>query len=128
MTTSNYFAFSAAWPKIDDDVAEISLRVGDRVISRIADTDKQTVRDYFRASSTSLAFWLADNWWRLRWETIKDFKLPSVDWRLRHELMLQLEEGGNTASLGSLEKCKRGRLTSLDVQLVVLLTPELFAT
>ncbi len=94
MTTSNYFAFSAAWPKIDDDVAEISLRVGDRVISRIADTDKQTVRDYFRASSTSLAFWLADNWWRLRWETIKDFKLPSVDWRLRHEL--------NSASGGAL--------------------------
>ena len=94
MTVSNYFKLSAAWPKGSDDVAEISLRVGDRVISRIADTEKGTVRDFFRASSTGLAFWLADNWWRLRWETISDSRLPSVDWRLRHEL--------NSASGGAL--------------------------
>jgi hypothetical protein len=94
MTASSYFKFSTAWPKGSDDVAEISLRVGHRVISRIADTEKQTVRDYFRASSTGLALWLADNWWRLRWETIRDFRFPSVDWRLRHEL--------NSASGGTL--------------------------
>ena len=72
MTISNHFQFSAAWPKNSDDVAEIFLCVGDSVISRIADTKKGTVRDYFRASSTSLALWLADNWWRLRWETISE--------------------------------------------------------
>lgn len=94
MTVSNYFKFSAAWLKGSDDVAEISLRVGDSVISRIADTEKGTVRDFFRASSMGLAFWLADNWWRLRWETISDSRLPSVDWRLRHEL--------NSASGGAL--------------------------
>ncbi|CAE6768182.1 hypothetical protein R69619_03715 [Paraburkholderia nemoris] len=94
MSISSYFRFSAAWPKREDDAAEISLRVGDRVISRIADTEKQTVRDYFRASSTGLALWLADNWWRLRWETIRDSRFPSVDWRLRHEL--------NSASGGAL--------------------------
>ena len=94
MTVPDYFKFSAAWPKGSDDVAEISLRVGDRVISRIADTEKGTVRDFFRASSTGLAFWLADNWWRLRWETISDSRFPSVDWRLRHEL--------NSASGGAL--------------------------
>jgi hypothetical protein len=94
MTISSYFKFSAAWPKGSDDVAEISLRVGDRVISRIADTEKHTVRDFFRASSTGLALWLADNWWRLRWETIRDSRFPSVDWRLRHEL--------NSASGGAL--------------------------
>lgn len=94
MTTSRYFKFSAAWPKGSDDVADISLRVGEGVISRIADTEKQTVRDYFRASSTGLALWLADNWWRLRWETIRDSRFPSVDWRLRHEL--------NSASGGAL--------------------------
>lgn len=86
MTVSNHFKFSATWPKGSDDVAEISLRVGDSVISRIADTEKGTVRDFFRASSTALAFWFADHWWRLRWETISDSRLPSVDWRLRHEL------------------------------------------
>lgn len=94
MTVPSYFKFSAAWPKGSDDVAEISLRVGDRVISRIADTEKGTVRDFFRVSSTGLAFWLADNWWRLRWETIRDSRFPSVDWRLRHEL--------NSASGGAL--------------------------
>lgn len=94
MTISPHFKFSADWPKGSDDVAEISLRVGDSVISRIADTEKHTVRDFFRASTTALAFWLADNWWRLRWETIRDSRLPSVDWRLRHEL--------NSASGGAL--------------------------
>ncbi len=94
MTISNYFQFSATWPKGSDDVAEILLRVGDSVISRIADTKIGTNRDYFRASSTCLALWLADNWWRLRWETISDSGLPSVDWRLRHEL--------NSASGGAL--------------------------
>ncbi len=94
MTASSDFKFSTAWPEGSEDVAEISLRVGDRVISRIADTGKQTVRDYFRASSTGLALWLADNWWRLRWEAIRDFRFPSVDWRLRHEL--------NSASGGTL--------------------------
>ena len=94
MTISKYFQFSATWLKDSDDVAEICLRVGGSVISRVADTKKGTLRDYFRASSTSLALWLADNWWRLRWETISDSGLPSVDWRLRHEL--------NSASGGAL--------------------------
>jgi Zn-dependent peptidase ImmA (M78 family) len=86
MNTSSKFTFSAVWPKRDDDIADISLQVGDSIISRIADTKKGTVRDYFRASSTNIAFWLADNWWRLRWETIKDARFSSVDWRLRHEM------------------------------------------
>jgi hypothetical protein len=94
MTIPNHFKFAATWPHGSDDIAEMSLRVGDRVISRIADTEKGTVRDFFRASSTGLALWLADNWWRLRWETISDSRLPSVEWRLRHEL--------NSASGGAL--------------------------
>ena len=94
MTGSSSFSFTAAWPNGGDDVADFTLRVGDTIVSRIADTDKQSVRDYFRASSTSLALWLADNWWRLRWETIRDSRLPSVDWRMRHEL--------NSASGGAL--------------------------
>lgn len=86
MNTSSKFTFSAVWQSPSDDVAEISLCVGESIISRIADTKKGTVRDYFRASSTNMAFWLLDNWWRLRWETIADARFPSVDWRLRHEM------------------------------------------
>lgn len=94
MISPKFFQFTANWPTDSGDVAEVSLRVGDRVISRLADTEKRTVRDFFRASSTGLALWMADNWWRLRWETVADSRFPSVDWRLRHEL--------NSASGGAL--------------------------
>ena len=94
MTHSSYFQFSADGPQGSDDVAEISLRLGNHVLSRIADTEKQTVRDYFRASATGLALWFADNWWRLRWETLSGVSSPGVNWRLRHEL--------NSASGGAL--------------------------
>ncbi|ALU90689.1 hypothetical protein [Herbaspirillum rubrisubalbicans] len=86
MNTSRSFTFSANWPDPTDDVAEFRLQLGHTVISRIADIGKGTNRDYFRASATTLAFWLADNWWRLRWETLSGNGLPSIDWRLRHEL------------------------------------------
>ena len=93
MNTSKFFSFDANWPTAGD-AAEISIRLGTTVISRIADTQKGTIRDYFRASSTGLALWLADNWWRLRWETVHDARFPAVEWRLRHEL--------NSASGGAL--------------------------
>ncbi|WP_341666987.1 hypothetical protein [Alcaligenes sp. SDU_A2] len=86
MIDSHDLTLSAQWPAGSDDVAEIFLKVGDKVISRIEDTETQTMRDCFRASALSLAFWFADHWWRLRWETIRDNRAPSVDWRLRHEL------------------------------------------
>ena len=86
MTTPRHFEFSANWPEQSDDVAEVSIRLGRQVLSRIADTQKQSLRDYFRASATSLALWLADNWWRLRWETLNDSRFASTEWRLRHEL------------------------------------------
>lgn len=86
MTTQRYFEFSANWPAQSNDVAEVSIRLGRHVLSRIADTQKQSLRDYFRASATSLALWFADNWWRLRWETLNDSRFASTEWRLRHEL------------------------------------------
>ena len=85
MNTPKFFSFAAHWPTADD-AAEIFIRLGTSVISRIADTRKGTVRDYFRASSTGLALWLADNWWSLRWETVHEARFPTVEWRLRHEL------------------------------------------
>lgn len=86
MTDGRFFELSANWSAAGSDVAEISLRLGDRVLSRIADTEKKALRDYFRASATGLALWFVDNWWRLRWETINGSHSVSADWRLRHEL------------------------------------------
>lgn len=94
MTERKYFEMSAAWPARSHDVADISLRLGEQLLSRIADTNKGSVRDSFRASATSLALWLADNWWRLRWETLRSLQSVSSDWRIRHEL--------NSASGGAL--------------------------
>ncbi len=86
MTAVRYFALSANFPPSSEDVAEITLRLGEQVLSRLADTEKQSLRDYFRASATTLALWFVDNWWRLRWETLSDSRFASTDWRLRHEL------------------------------------------
>lgn len=47
--------------------------------------------------------------------------------RLRHELMLEFEEGGNAATLGAIKKGERSRFAGFDVQLVVLLATELLA-
>lgn len=85
MNSPKKFTFAANWLRPDSDTAEITLRLGNTVISRVADTRQGTNRDYFRASATSLAFWMADNWWRLRWETV-NARIPSNEWRLRHEL------------------------------------------
>lgn len=94
MTEKKYFDLSAAWPARSHDVADVSIRIGEQLLSRIADTEKGSVRDSFRASATGLALWLADNWWRLRWETLRSSRHASSDWRIRHEL--------NSASGGAL--------------------------
>lgn len=89
MNTLHEFDFSARWPRGSEDVAEIYLRSGESVISKIRDAETLKDRDFFRASATSVALWFADNWWRLRWEThpnVKGASVPSADWRLRHEL------------------------------------------
>lgn len=86
MTEKKYFELSATWPARSQDVADISLRLGEQLLSRIADTSKGSVRDSFRTSATGFALWLADNWWRLRWETLHSLRSASSDWRIRHEL------------------------------------------
>ena len=94
MSADRYFAMSADFTAGSDDIAEITLRLGEQVMSRVADTEKASLRDYFRASATAVGLWFVDNWWRLRWETLSDSKFASADWRLRHEL--------NSASGGAL--------------------------
>jgi hypothetical protein len=84
----NTFRFRADWrdrtPEGERDVANITLQVGTEVLSRVLEVETGEVRDWFRASAVSLALWLTDNWWRLRWEPLGDAR-PSPDWRLAHE-------------------------------------------
>jgi len=83
------FVVDARWPKSPAvgvrDVAEIRIAADGESLTRFLDLEKGGQRDHFRASAVSLAFWLADNWWRLRYESL-DGSTPSVNWRLRHEL------------------------------------------
>jgi hypothetical protein len=70
----------------DIDVAQIQITAGDEILSQLIDHGTGTNRPFFEASALSLAFFFADNWWRLRHETLGDLRYPSIDWRLRHEL------------------------------------------
>lgn len=84
------FSIDAYWPRRsrrnERDVAEIAIRHGDRSLTTLFEAETGTVRDFFRASAVSLGMWLADNWWRLRWEPIADYRAIGADWRLRHEI------------------------------------------
>lgn len=84
----NTFRLSANWreatPEGARDVANITIQAGSEVLSRILELETGEVRDGFRASGVSLALWLTDNWWRIRWEPLGGSR-PSPDWRLAHE-------------------------------------------
>jgi len=70
----------------DIDVARMSFVADDQLLTHLIDHETQTNRKFFETSALSLSFWFADNWWRLRHETLGDLRYPSVEWRLRHEL------------------------------------------
>lgn len=72
--------------KGEKDVADISIHVGRNALTQLFDMNTHEMRDHFRASAVSLAIWFAENWWRLRWEPIQDYRSNSAEWRLRHEL------------------------------------------
>lgn len=84
------FRVSAEWPKPPasgrSDVARIRITANGELLTRLIDVEEKEERDYVRASAVSLAFWLADNWWRLRYESLPDNSIPSINWRMRHEL------------------------------------------
>lgn len=88
--TDTSFQIRTEWPKAPQagarDVAHLSILVGTNVLTQLAEVEKGAVRHYLRASAVTLALWFADNWWRLRWESLRDNRRPSADWRLRHEL------------------------------------------
>lgn len=64
----------------------IALRVYDRTLTRLARNGIAGEDDYLLANPEALAFWLIDNWWRLRWESLPTGDDPRSDWRLAHEL------------------------------------------
>ena len=88
--TAKTYSIDAKWPHAPKegapDVANISIYSDDIVLTRLVDFERKDERDYVRGSAVSLGLWLADNWWRLRHESLPNQHLPTADWRLRHEM------------------------------------------
>ena len=68
------------------DAARITLRAKGYTFTRVADAPNNQTRDFIHASAVTLALWICDNWWRLRYEPFPPTIIPTTDWRLRHEL------------------------------------------
>ena len=81
--------FELEWmPPFEEDSAEgltfsaLKVCLGDCTITEVEDLLAQTLRDEIFVSAYPLARFMAENWWRLRWEPAT----ARVDaaWRLRH--------------------------------------------
>lgn len=69
------FDINLEWVGADEDdpllratAAEVTIRVGETVLTRGIDVFAQTIRQSPRLSGYWLAAWLASSWWRLRYE------------------------------------------------------------
>ena len=71
----------ASW----DDPQGISLSVGETCFTELIRHGEDRTDRYLRAPPIQLAFWITDNWWRLRWEPVVSRQLDPA-WRLAHEL------------------------------------------
>jgi hypothetical protein len=68
-----------------DDPQSIVIRLGDTVFTRLLRPGQDKLDDALQAPAGQLAFWLLDNWWRLRFECIPPSR-PSTEWRLAHDM------------------------------------------
>jgi len=68
-----------------DDPRPIAIRTDQVTLTRLLRAEEHEPDDYFKAPPAQLAFWLTDNWWRLRYECLASEAMPP-EWRLAHEL------------------------------------------
>jgi hypothetical protein len=68
-----------------DDPQRIAIRSDTLVLTRLQRLGEEHSDDYLVAPPAQLAFWLAENWWRLRWECVPSDGI-TPEWRLAHEL------------------------------------------
>lgn len=71
----------ASW----DIPQDISLRTGQICFTELVRNGGDRSDNYLQAPPVQLAFWMTDNWWRLRWEPVVSERVDP-DWRLAHEL------------------------------------------
>jgi hypothetical protein len=88
------FSFDVSWlpqsygpPAISATAASLTIRVGNQIATRNDDDWSKSIENSARLALYPLACWLADCWWRLRWESEPSARyLPGSDWRMAHEL------------------------------------------
>jgi hypothetical protein len=74
-------------PAISATAASLTIRVGNQIATRNDDDWSKSIENSARLALYPLACWLADCWWRLRWESEPSARyLPGSDWRMAHEL------------------------------------------
>ena len=64
---------------------QISLRSGELYFTELVRSGCNQSDHYLQAPPVQLAFWITDNWWRLRWEPVVSDRVDP-EWRLAHEL------------------------------------------
>jgi hypothetical protein len=68
-----------------DSPRGISIRASNIVLTKLLREGLNEPSDFVDVPLTSLAFWVIDHWWRLRWESIPPGGITS-EWREAHEL------------------------------------------
>lgn len=71
----------AAW----DSPHPIELRAGEISFTKLLRHESNAADGYLQAPPIPLAFWLIDNWWRIRWEPVGR-REERANWRLAHDL------------------------------------------
>ena len=67
------------------ETRRLSLRLGGASLTRLIRRGSSQPDDCLEAPPLPLAFWLVDNWWRIRWEPVPHRDSPA-EWRLAHHL------------------------------------------
>lgn len=86
MSTSFEIQIAALDGAQPDDPCRIRIAVGGTVFTNLIREQGQLHDDALLAAPGPFAFWLCDNWWRLRWETIPANGLSTTRWRMAHDL------------------------------------------
>ncbi len=73
-------------PELAATWANLTIRAGEHVLTRVLDQRVKTVRDYVRVPLYPLAEWLVTNWWFLTNEFENPIKKSDLDFHRRHSL------------------------------------------
>lgn len=82
--TSFQFEFDQLPDPNPDGIAGLQIKVGGVVFTELMRRGQNTVDAMLRVPAAPLAFWLAEKWWRLRWEP--KIGSTSHSWHMSHEL------------------------------------------